>query len=93
MTIICDNQPTLHSVSNQIFHEMTIYIEVDCHFVREKFKSRDNTTCFVNSSDQSADIYPKPIRGSRIDYICNKLDNTSTLLPNSAHNKITTTTT
>ena len=70
---MCDNQAALDIASNSVFHEKTKHIEVDCHFIQEKIASKCMTTSFVNSSDQLVDIFTKPLRGPRIQYICNKL--------------------
>ena len=39
----------------------------------KKIISRDIKTKFVNSNNQLANIFTKPLRGYMIDYICNKL--------------------
>ena len=72
--LMCDNQVALHIASNLIFHERTIHIEVDCHFIRGNIALGCMTTSFVNSSDQLAEIFTKSLKGFRITYICNKLD-------------------
>ncbi|RVW47850.1 Retrovirus-related Pol polyprotein from transposon RE1 [Vitis vinifera] len=63
MKLICDNQAALHIASNPVFHERTKYIEVDCHFIREKIASGCVAISFVNSNDQLADIFTKSLRG------------------------------
>ena len=73
MKMFCDNNAARHVAANSLYHERTKYIEVDCHFVREKNQEKVIETPYVKSRDQLADNFTKGLMPRPFEDISSKL--------------------
>nr|GFB27251.1 cysteine-rich RLK (receptor-like protein kinase) 8 [Tanacetum cinerariifolium] len=55
----CNNQEAIYIAANLVFHAMTKYIELDCHYVRDQMKEGLVKPSYVLTKVQVADVFTK----------------------------------
>lgn len=72
-SVLCDNKCVIYLAHNPIFHEMSNLIEVDCHVIREKIKSKLLHLLPISTTAQLADVFTKPLHSLALSTILTKL--------------------
>ena len=60
--IFMDNKSTIAFTKNLVFHDRSKHIDTRYHYIRECIARKDVQLEYVNSHDQVADIFTKPLK-------------------------------
>ena len=73
MNFYCDNTFAIEIAHNPIQHDRKKHVEIDRHFIKEKFEARIVVFHFVKSEDQLADVLTKAVANNVFEDSLSKL--------------------
>jgi hypothetical protein len=59
--LLCDNESAIRMADNPVEHSCTKHIAIRYHFLRDHQQKGDIEISYINTKDQLADIFTKPL--------------------------------
>jgi hypothetical protein len=72
--LLCDNESAIHMANNPVEHSRTKHIDIRYHFLRDHQQKEDIEIAYVNTHNQLADIFTKPLDEKTFSELRNELN-------------------
>ena len=72
--IFCDNTSAINISKKPVMHSKTKHIPIKFHFLREQVTKENIKLQYVETKEQIADIFTKPLRRETFEYLRQKLE-------------------
>ncbi|XP_065628616.1 secreted RxLR effector protein 161-like [Quercus suber] len=69
MCVYCDNTSAINLSKNPVQHSKSKHIEIRYHFIRDLVEERTVYLEFINTKNQKADIFTKPLDGPKFEFL------------------------
>lgn len=82
LNLHCDNKTTIEIAHNRVQHDLTKYLEIDRHFMKEKLDGGIIIFLFLRIEDQLVDVLTKAVSSSGFSNSLDKLGMCDIFAPN-----------
>ena len=65
VSLLCDNESAIRMADNPVEHSRTKHIDIQHHFLRDHQQKGDIEVYHINTENQLADIFTKPLDEKR----------------------------
>jgi hypothetical protein len=72
--LLCDNESAIRMADNRVEHSRTQHIDIRYHFLRDRQQKGDIEIAYVNTQNQLADIFTKPLDDKTFSKLRNELN-------------------